>query len=109
MVVVGVSEGIRGVSIGTRWELDDYMASTRVQRTGRPVRVERSDFERASGRMADLLRDIGAVSNVAAPIVVEGHLWGFVTVTDLDERLPADAEKRLEKFTELLATAIANA
>ena len=109
MVVVGVSDGIRGISIGSRWELEDYMASTGVYRTGRPVRVERSDLEHVSGPMADVLREIGAVSNVGAPIVVEGKQWGFVTVTDVNKRLPADAEKRLEKFAELLGTAIANA
>jgi signal transduction histidine kinase len=109
MVVVGVSDGIRGISIGSRWELEGYMASTGVYRTGRPVRVERSDLDHVSGRMADVLREIGAVSNVGAPIVVEGQLWGFVTVTDVKKRLPADAEKRLEKFAELLGTAIANA
>ena len=109
MVVVGVSDGIRGVSTGSRWELEDYMASTRVYRTGRHARVERSDFEHISGPMADLLREIGAVSSVGAPIVVEGQQWGFVTVTDTNKRLPVNAEKRLEKFAELLGTAIANA
>jgi GAF domain-containing protein len=109
MVVVGVSDGIRGVSTGSRWELEDYMASTRVYRTGRHARVERSDFEQGSGPMADLLQEIGAVASVGAPIVVEGQQWGFVTVTDTNERLPVDAEKRLEKFAELLGTAIANA
>ena len=109
MVVVGVSDGIRGVSTGSRWELEDYMASARVYRTGRHARVERSDFEHMSGPMADLLREIGAVSSVGAPIVVEGQQWGFVTVTDTNKRLPVDAEKRPEKFAELLGTAIANA
>jgi PAS domain S-box-containing protein len=109
MVVVGVSDGTRGISIGSRWELQDYMASTGVYRTGRPVRVERSDLEHVSGPMADVLREIGAVSNVGAPIVVEGKQWGFVTVTDVNKHLPTDAEKRLEKFAELLGTAIANA
>jgi PAS domain S-box-containing protein len=109
MVVVGVSDRSRGISIGSRWELQDYMASTGVYRTGGPVRVERSDLEHVSGPMADVLREIGAVSNVGAPIVVEGKQWGFVTVTDVNKRLPADAEKRLEKFAELLGTAIANA
>src|SRR3954454_9949436 len=42
MVVVGVSDGTQGISIGSRWTLQDYMASTGVYRTGRPVRVERS-------------------------------------------------------------------
>ena len=109
MVVVGVSDGTRGIPIGSRWELEDYMASTGVYRTGRPVRVEQSDLEHVSGPMADVLREIGAVSNVGAPIVVEGQQWGFVTVSDVNKRLPADAEKRLEKFAELLGTAIANA
>jgi PAS domain S-box-containing protein len=109
MVVVGVSDGIRGISTGSRWELEDYMASTRVYRTGRHARIERSDFEHVSGPMADLLREIGAASSVGAPIVVEGQQWGCVTVTDTSERLPVNAEKRLEKFAELLGTAIANA
>ena len=111
MVVVGVSDGIRGISTGSRWELEDYMASTEVYRTGRPAGVEWSDLESIAGPMADLLREIGAVSSVGAPIVVEGQQWGFVTVTvtDANKRLPVNAEKRLEKFAELLATAIANA
>ena len=111
MVVVGVSDGIRGISTGSRWELEDYMASTEVYRTGRPAGVEWSDLESIAGPMADLLREIGAVSSVGAPIVVEGQQWGFVTVTvtDTNKRLPVNAEKRLEKFAELLATAIANA
>jgi signal transduction histidine kinase len=109
MVVVGVSDGSRGVSTGSRWELEDYMASSRVYRTGRHARVERGDYEDASGPMADVLREIGAVSAVGAPIVVEGQLWGFVTVTNTSRRLPVSAEKRLEKFAEMLGTAIANA
>jgi PAS domain S-box-containing protein len=109
MVVVGVSDGIRGISTGSRWEVEDFMVSAAVYRTGRPARVERSDFEHISGPMAHLLREIGAVSSVGAPIVVEGQQWGFVTVTDTNKRLPVDAEKRTEKFTELLGTAIANA
>ena len=111
-VVVGASSGIRGdgrVSIGSRWQLADDMASTQIYRTGHPVRLERSDFEHASGPMADVQRDVGAVSIVGAPIVVEGKQWGFVTVTDVNKPLPTEAEERLEKFAELVATAIANA
>jgi signal transduction histidine kinase len=85
------------------------MAATGVYRTGHPARFEWSDLEHVSGPMADLLRAIGALSYVGAPIVVEGKQWGFVTVTDMNKRLPADTETRLEKFAELLGTAIANA
>ena len=39
---------------------------------------------------------------------MEGRLWGTMSVS-AKEPLPLDTEKRLEKFTELVATAIANA
>jgi signal transduction histidine kinase len=109
MVVVGASEGIRGVSIGTRWPLEDFLAATEIHRTGRPTRKERSDFKAATGRIGDTLRQINAVSNVSAPIVVEGDVWGVMAVSDMHKQLPPDAEERLQKFTELVGTAIANA
>jgi signal transduction histidine kinase len=49
------------------------------------------------------------VSQVGSPIIVEGRLWGALTVVAGDESLPLDTEERLEKFAELAATAIANA
>ena len=45
---------------------------------------------------------------VASPIIVEDRLWGALSVLARD-RLPDDAEERLEKFSALIATAIANA
>ena len=55
-----------------------------------------------------MLARLGVVSTVASPITVEGRLWGAVIVSSIEE-LPADTEERLEKFTELVATAVANA
>ncbi|MGI5200302.1 AAA family ATPase [Spirillospora sp. CA-108201] len=46
---------------------------------------------------------------VAGPIVVEGRVWGAIGVGSLRVRLPQDTEQRLADFTELVATAIANA
>jgi signal transduction histidine kinase len=47
---------------------------------------------------------------VAAPISVEGRLWGVMTVgSGQEEPLPPETEARLAAFTELVATAIANA
>jgi signal transduction histidine kinase len=44
------------------------------------------------------------------PVIVDGALWGVMAVgTREAEPLPADLEDRLAKFTQLLATAIANA
>jgi signal transduction histidine kinase len=54
-------------------------------------------------------RELGVVSSVATPIVVDGRLWGAVSLGSTDGLLPLDAEGRLTKFTDLVATAIANA
>ena len=51
---------------------------------------------------------MGIRSTVASPILVEGRLWGAMTVSAKREPLPPDTEERLANFTELVATAIAN-
>jgi GAF domain-containing protein len=44
------------------------------------------------------------------PVIVEGRMWGAIAAgSTLEEPLPPDAEERLVSFTELVATAIANA
>jgi signal transduction histidine kinase len=109
MLVVGMTQGIPVVSVGTRWELEDFLASTAVYRTGRPARSDHTGHRDASGPIADSLRQMNFVSTVAAPITVEGSLWGVITVNDQHEPLPPDTEERVGKFTELVATAIADA
>jgi len=43
-------------------------------------------------------------------VIVDGRLWGAATVGSLkSDPLPADTEDRIADFTDLLATAIANA
>jgi PAS domain S-box-containing protein len=59
--------------------------------------------------MAQQVLALGFVSTVAAPIVVEGELWGLVTASSTHASLPPSTESRLESFSELVATAIANA
>jgi signal transduction histidine kinase len=108
IVVVGVGGLGEGVPVGSRWELEDSLASGRVYKTGRSVRVDEMDYSAARGPLAVRGRRLGIVSTVASPIFVEGHLWGVVSVA-YDRQLPPEAEERLEKFSELIATAIANA
>ncbi|MDX6656622.1 MAG: hypothetical protein QOH62_1415 [Solirubrobacteraceae bacterium] len=49
-------------------------------------------------------------SAVGAPIEVDQRPWGVMLASSTDDRrLPVDAESRIAAFTELLATAIANA
>jgi len=92
-----------------RWEVADFLASAEVFTTGRSARADAPRWESAEGETAERLRSLGIVSSVASPIVVEGELWGAMLVASTDALLPADTEERLEKFTELVATAIANA
>jgi signal transduction histidine kinase len=108
IVVVGVGQSIPGIPIGTRWELDDALASTEVYRTGRSARIDARDWASAGGPVHEPARRLGLSSTVASPIIVEGLLWGTMSVS-AKEPLPLDTEKRLEKFTELVATAISNA
>ena len=47
---------------------------------------------------------------VAAPIVIDGALWGLISAFgEADEDLPPGSEPRLADFTSLMASAIANA
>ena len=107
-VFVGVSQTL-DLPVGTRWEFQPGMASAEVYRTRRSARVDAMDWSSASGPVAAAARRLGILSSVASPIVVEGRLWGAMNITSTDQLLPTGTEGRLENFTDLLATAIANA
>ena len=95
--------------VGSQMRLGGRNLSTLVSETGRPARIDDYDVD-ASGPIADLVRPFDTRSMVGVPISVEGRLWGVVTVSSTrEESLPADTEARLVGFTELVATAIANA
>jgi signal transduction histidine kinase len=92
---------------GERSRLDGRNVSTLVFKTAQAARLDNygDDAGEASVWMAAGLR-----SAVGFPISVDGRLWGSVVVTSMSEKpLPADTETRLAGFTELVATAIANA
>jgi GAF domain-containing protein len=93
--------------IGSRWTPQPPLALAAVLRTGRPARVD--DLSQPSDSYGEAVRRLGLRSGVAAPIVVQGHLWGAIAVGTRRERFPADTEKRMAGFTELVGTAIANA
>ncbi|WP_238012310.1 DUF4118 domain-containing protein [Dactylosporangium sp. AC04546] len=73
-------------------------------------RTARIDYDTATGPIAEQVRALGVHRGVGVPIVVDGELWGVTLVRSYQpEPVPADAEARLQAFTELVATAIANA
>jgi signal transduction histidine kinase/ketosteroid isomerase-like protein len=100
--------GVGPVPGETRWSLGGWNVTTSVFETGRPARID--DYGDASGAGAVVEREWGFRSAVGVPISVEGRLWGFMLAAYThEEPLPADTEARLARFTELVATAIANA
>jgi signal transduction histidine kinase len=105
---VGSASKVSGAfPVGVHWKFQDGMASFEVYRTGRSARSG-STLIKVDGPIGDTHRRMGIVSAVASPILVEGRLWGAMAVHG-QQPLPLDTEERLEKFTELVATAIANA
>jgi signal transduction histidine kinase len=79
-----------------------------VFETGRSARID--SYGDATGQLGVAMRERGGLASaIGAPIVVEGRLWGVLTLASTEHALPAGAEARLASFTELVATAIANA
>jgi PAS domain S-box-containing protein len=93
---------------GTRLPLDETRVIAQVLKTGRPVRVE--DFAELGATVADVARKTGIRSGAGAPIIVDGNVWGAMSVGSTDRGpLPDQIEGRLAEFTELVATEISNA
>lgn len=104
--------GVRGVSenemrVGDRRVLESPSAIASVQATGESARYDVDDA--MLHRLPALLRDWGIRSAVASPIVVEGRCWGGISVASRHGLFPPTAEQRMVEFTEIAATAIANA
>jgi signal transduction histidine kinase len=97
--------GIRGVragemSVGERRTLDPTSAIALVQATGESARYDVGDA---------MLREWGIQSAVGSPINVAGRRWGGISIASRHAPFPPDTEQRLVEFTEIVATAIANA
>ena len=82
-------------------------AIARVCESGRPERV---DIETVPSEVRAGMEQEGVISQVAAPIVVAGRLWGATSISiGPPDTFPSDAEQRLGKFTDLVSVALANA
>jgi PAS domain S-box-containing protein len=109
-VTVVASRGVSAARVpaGTRVSHQGENVTSMVRRAQRPVRME--NYDGTDGPIAGLVRSLGVRASVAAPIVVDGRLWGVTIATWTgEESPPADTEERMAQFAELLDTAIANA
>jgi signal transduction histidine kinase len=94
--------------VGSRWTPEGKNLCSLVAQTGSPARIE--SYADAAGPIDVAVRDTGVRSAVGTPIMVEGRLWGVMAAGSRgEEPMPPDTETRLTQFTELLATAVANA
>jgi PAS domain S-box-containing protein len=94
--------------VGRRWDLGGKNLATIVFETGRASRID--EYSDAFGPLGVTGRDLGIHSSAGTPIIVEGEVWGVVIAgSTTGQPLPARIEARLTSFTELVATAVANA
>ena len=94
--------------IGSRWQLDTPGLLATIRHTGHAARVE--DYAQTPGDGAGVVGAAGMRSAVGSPIVVGGRVWGaIVLLSPRRASLPEDTGARLADFTELVATALANA
>jgi signal transduction histidine kinase len=102
------NEGTTGphVRVGERWEgYPPTGLTATVRRTGQAARVD--DYRDIPGG-EPYLRE-GLRSAVAVPIHVDGRLWGMIAIGSGQGPLPPHTEQRMTEFTDLVATAVANA
>src|SRR4051812_9817744 len=93
--------------VGTRLTLDGDSVIARALQEGRPQRID--DFSQAAGSVAERARELGMRSAVGCPIVVGSRTWGVMTVATYGEdSFAPETEMRVARFSELVATAIAN-
>src|SRR4029453_9378650 len=107
-VVVGGAGRPDAFPLGSHLQLASDSVALRVLRTRRPARFD--DYRAAAGPDAETARSIGIRAVVGVPVFVERRLWGAISAGSTHDRpLPPDSETRLNEFTKLMATAIANA
>jgi signal transduction histidine kinase len=97
----------RPLPIGHRAKTGGRNLHALVFETRRPARLD--DHSSATGEIGALTQEWGFRSSVGAPIWVDGRLWGVVCAVSTSEPMPAGTEARLSGFTELAATALADA
>ena len=106
--VAGWSRVPGKLAVRTRFTLAGPSIAREVQRTGGPVRV--ASFAGATGAIAQEAHELGIRSSVGCPITMGRRLWGVIAAsTKSSKPFPANTEAQIASFTELVATAVANA
>jgi len=109
--IIVASHGLHALprlGVGERVTLEGDNVAAMVLRTARAARMD--NYKDAAGSLPARVREVGIRSVVAAPVTVDGRVWGAVYVASRrPQPMPADTEKRVADFADLVATALANA
>ena len=97
--------GVEILSPGGRFRIDGDSVTARVQRTGRPARID--DYRTSPANR--LAHRLGLRSSVGVPVAVGGRHWGMLSASSTDGPLPGDTEYRLSRFVGTVAAVIAGA
>jgi signal transduction histidine kinase len=98
--------GMASFPTGQQIVIGGPAALAQVQVTGSPSRVD--SYADMPGEYPAQLRALGMRASVAAPVIVDGELWGAVAAGSAGAPFTADTEARLGAFAELVGQAIAN-
>jgi signal transduction histidine kinase len=102
------SGGEAQLAVGKRFALEGESIAAQVLATGRPARLD--TFIGTSGPIAREAQALGIRASIGCPIVVGRRTWGLIAAsTRRDAPFPPNTESRIADFTELVATAVANA
>jgi PAS domain S-box-containing protein len=97
-----------GFPIGSSIPVGEDGALARLLRTSGPTRID--DYEAVLGELPAAMQSFGYWGVAAAPVVFANRLWGALAVgVGRREPLPADSERRLSEFAEVLGIAVASA
>jgi signal transduction histidine kinase len=100
------------LEVGERLKVSGISIVARVLREGKACRIDddQTTMGGDTGETGARGHTYGIRSAAGCPIVVRGRIWGVVSVATYGERpLPAETERRVAQFTDLVATGIANA
>jgi signal transduction histidine kinase len=101
-----VAPGVAHIPTGRQVAFAAPTNFANIQATSKPSRID--SYEGMPGDYPAELRALGMRASVAAPIMVDGRLWGAVAAGSVGAPFPSDAEARLGAFAELVGQAIAN-
>jgi signal transduction histidine kinase len=105
--VAGWSSDGSHVPKGVRLPMEGEIVNVIVQRERAPARVE--DYAEVEGELAALLRELGVRTEVGAPVIVDGEVWGALIAGQKEGSFPDGSEQRVAGFAELIATSVSNA